>query len=91
MRRLRKIYYQKHAPSLPSILSGFLECFAIAGCGVTFSQYFSAYRWQHDVGRSYHVTGPRDHNIVLFVNNIINNIILYASCQTRANSQIADS
>ena len=41
--------------------------------------------------------GPRDHNIVLFVNNIINNIIsktieiLYASCQTRANSQIADS
>ena len=33
--------------------------------GVTFSQLFSTYRWQHDVVRSNHVTNPRDHNILL--------------------------
>ena len=33
--------------------------------GVTFSQFFSTYRWQHDVARSNHVTNPRDHNILL--------------------------
>ena len=33
--------------------------------GVTFSQFFSTYRWQHDVVRSNHVTNPRDHNILL--------------------------
>ena len=33
--------------------------------GVTFSQFVSTYRWQHDVVRSNHVTNPRDHNILL--------------------------
>ena len=30
-----------------------------------FSQFFSTYRWQHDIVRSNHVTNPRDHNILL--------------------------
>ena len=33
--------------------------------GVTFSQIFFTYRWQHDVVRSNPVTNPRDHNILL--------------------------
>ena len=32
---------------------------------ITFSQFFSTYRWQHDVIRSNHVTSPHDHNILL--------------------------
>ena len=56
---------------------------------VTFSQHFSAYRWQHDVGRSYHVTGPRDLQISVL---LVSNIILYAITDHRfKHVQIADS
>ena len=48
-----------------------IDSWYYVGEGVTFFPIFSDYRWQHDVGRSYHVTGSRDLNIVLLVNNII--------------------
>ena len=42
-----------------------ISVFHVLMNGVTFSQFFSTYRWQHDVVRSNHVTNPRDHNILL--------------------------